>query len=208
MGYRLRGKVTYGLEGSIFIAGAAVQWIRDQLRLVADAAETEAIAARTPDSRGVYVVPAFTGLGAPYWDAGARGAIVGLNRDSGIDEIVTATLQSVCYQTRDLMKAMSDDGASPTVLRVDGGMVVNDWVVQHLADIVRIPVDRPSITETTALGAAYLAGLQTGIFESLAALETRWRLERRFESKMAENQSENLYKGWLEAVSRVRTPSR
>jgi len=205
VGYRLGGKVTYGLEGSIFIAGAAVQWIRDQMKFIADASETEAIAEATPDSRGVYLVPAFTGLGAPYWDADARGAIVGLNRDSGIHEIVTATLQSVCYQTRDLMRAMRDDGANPTVLRVDGGMVVNNWVVQHLADIVRIPVDRPSITETTALGAAYLAGLQVGIFESLATLKTRWRLERRFEPNMAENQSENLYNGWLDAVARVRS---
>ena len=205
VGYRLGGEVTYGLEGSIFIAGAAVQWIRDQLGFVKDAAETQAIAERTPDARGVYLVPAFTGLGAPYWDANARGAIVGLSRDSGIDEIVTATLQSVCYQTRDLMRAMRDDGANPTVLRVDGGMVVNNWVVQHLSDVVRIPVDRPSITETTALGAAYLAGLQTGVFDSLETLESRWRLERRFEAEMPESQSEKLYNGWLEAVQRVRT---
>lgn len=205
VGYRLNGEVTYGLEGSIFIAGAAVQWIRDQLRFVQHAAETEAIAEATPDSRGVYLVPAFTGLGAPYWDANARGAIVGLSRDSGIDEIVTATLQSVCYQTRDLMKAMRDDGANPTVLRVDGGMVVNNWVVQHLADILRIPVDRPSITETTALGAAYLAGLQMGVFGSLDGLEARWRLERRFEPRMDETASERLYTGWLQAVERVRT---
>ena len=205
VGYRLNGEVTYGLEGSIFIAGAAVQWIRDQLRFVRDAAETQAIAEAAPDSRGVYLVPAFTGLGAPYWDANAKGAIVGLSRDSGIAEIVTATLQSVCYQTRDLMKAMSDDGANPTVIRVDGGMVVNDWVVQQLADILRIPVDRPSITETTALGAAYLAGLQTGVFDSLQTLSKRWQLERRFETLMPESNSEALYQGWLEAVRRVRT---
>jgi len=203
--YRLNGDVTYGLEGSIFIAGAAVQWIRDQLRFIASAAETENIAAANPDARGVYLVPAFTGLGAPYWDANARGAIVGLNRDSGINEIVTATLQSVCYQTRDLMKAMTEDGARPTVLRVDGGMVVNNWVAQHLADIVRIPVDRPAITETTALGAAYLAGLYAGVFDSVEALSKRWRLERKFEPEMAETTSENLYAGWLDAVARVRT---
>lgn len=205
VGYRLGGDVTYGLEGSIFIAGAAVQWIRDQLRVVANASETEAIAERYPDARGVYMVPAFTGLGAPYWDANARGAIIGLGRDTGVNEIVTATLQSVCYQTRDLMQAMSDDGANPTVLRVDGGMVVNNWVVQHLADIVRIPVDRPSITETTALGAAYLAGLQTGVFDSPESLASRWKLERRFETRMAETESEKRYQGWLEAVSRVRS---
>lgn len=205
VGYRLNGEVTYGLEGSIFIAGAAVQWIRDELGFIESAAETEAIAAANPDTNGVYVVPSFTGLGAPYWDADARGAIVGLNRDSGIAEIVTATLRSVCYQTRDLLEAMADDGARPTVLRVDGGMVVNDWVVGSLADIVRIPVDRPRITETTALGAAYLAGLQTGVFDSLDALATGWRLETRFEPKLNENDSENLYKGWLDAVARVRS---
>ncbi|MEX0942218.1 MAG: glycerol kinase GlpK [Pseudomonadales bacterium] len=203
--YRLHGKVTYGLEGSIFIAGAAVQWIRDQMQFIADAGETEAMAEANPDSGGVYMVPAFTGLGAPYWDANARGAIVGLTRDSDIADIVTATLRSVCYQTRDLMRAMTDDGAAPTVLRVDGGMVVNNWVCQSLADIVRIPVDRPGITETTALGAAYLAGLQVGMFDSLATLSSKWRLERKFEPKMAEKDSKNLYNGWLEAVARVRS---
>jgi glycerol kinase len=207
VGYRLDGKVTYGLEGSIFIAGAAVQWIRDQMKFIEDAAETEAIAEANPDTGGVYVVPAFTGLGAPYWDATARGAIVGLSRDSNIADIVTATLQSVCYQTRDLMRAMTDDGVEPTLLRVDGGMVVNNWVSQCLADIVRVAVDRPGITETTALGAAYLAGLQAGVFDSLDTLSSRWRLERKFEPKMAEKDSENLYNGWLEAVARVRNQS-
>lgn len=204
VGYRLDGKVTYGLEGSIFIAGAAVQWIRDQMKFIQNASETEAIAEANPDAGGVYVVPAFTGLGAPYWDANARGAIIGLSRDSDIADIVTATLQSVCYQTRDLMRAMTDDGVEPTLLRVDGGMVVNNWVSQCLADIVRVPVDRPGITETTALGAAYLAGLQAGVFDSLDTLSSRWRLERKFEPKMAEKDSENLYNGWLEAVARIR----
>jgi glycerol kinase len=205
VGYRLKGEVTYGLEGSIFVAGAAVQWIRDQMKFVADAGETEAMAEATPDTNGVYLVPAFTGLGAPYWDANARGAIIGLNRDSSIDHIVTATLQSVCYQTRDLMTAMADDGAEPTVLRVDGGMVVNNWVSQNLADIVRIPVDRPGVTETTALGVAYLAGLQTGIFGSLDEISAHWRLEKKFEPMMPAERSDKLYNGWLEAVSRVRT---
>ncbi len=205
VGYRLGGDVTYGLEGSIFVAGAAVQWIRDRMKFVTHASETEAIARRCGDTNGVYVVPSFTGLGAPYWDSGARGAIIGLNLDSGVDEIVTATLQSVCYQTRDLMRAMADDGADPSVLRVDGGMVVNDWVCQNLADIVRLPVDRPRITETTALGAAYLAGLQVGVFDSLDALSRQWQLERKFDPALPEAESERLYQGWLAAVDRVRS---
>ncbi len=203
--YRLNGQVTYGLEGSIFVAGAAVQWIRDQMRFVADASETERIARANPDAGGVYLVPAFTGLGAPYWDADAKGAIIGLRRDSNIDHIVTATLQSVCFQTRDLLEAMAQDGANPKLIRVDGGMATNDWVVQALADIVRMPVDRPGITETTALGAAYLAGLQVGIYESLASLSARWQLERRFEPEMSEDSSQKLYEGWLDAVARVRS---
>ena len=205
VGYRLDGKVTYGLEGSIFVAGAAIQWVRDRLQFIQSASETQAIAERCGDTNGVYVVPSFTGLGAPYWDSGARGAIIGLNLDSGVDEIVTATLQSVCYQTRDLMRAMAEDGADPSVLRVDGGMVVNDWVCQSLADTVRLPVDRPSIVETTALGAAYLAGLQTGVFDSLEQLSSRWRLEHHFDPQMAEAESERLYRGWLSAVDRVRS---
>ena len=203
--YRLNGQVTYGLEGSIFIAGAAVQWLRDGLGLIKHAAETEAIATAHPDARGVYLVPAFTGLGAPYWDASARGAILGLTRDTGIADIVTATLQSVCYQTRDLMDAMAGDGVKPTALRVDGGMVANDWIAQSLADLVRIPVVRPRVTETTALGAAYLAGLQAGVFASTSVLATQWRQEQEFVPQMPEAQSIALYEGWQAAVARVRS---
>ena len=203
--YRLNGRVTYGLEGSIFIAGAAVQWLRDGLGLIKHAAETEAIATAHPDARGVYLVPAFTGLGAPYWDANARGAILGLTRDTGIADIVTATLQSVCYQTRDLMDAMAGDGVKPTALRVDGGMVANDWIAQSLADLVRIPVVRPRVTETTALGAAYLAGLQAGVFASTSVLATQWRQEQEFVPQMPEAQSIALYDGWQAAVARVRS---
>ncbi len=203
--YRLNGQVTYGLEGSIFIAGAAVQWLRDGLGLIKHAAETEAIATAHPDARGVYLVPAFTGLGAPYWDANARGAILGLTRDTGIADIVTATLQSVCYQTRDLMDAMAGDGVKPTALRVDGGMVANDWIAQSLADLVRIPVVRPRVTETTALGAAYLAGLQAGVFASTSVLATQWRQEQEFVPQMPEAQSIALYEGWQAAVARVRS---
>ena len=203
--YRLNGRVTYGLEGSIFIAGAAVQWLRDGLGLIKHAAETEAIATAHPAARGVYLVPAFTGLGAPYWDANARGAILGLTRDTGIADIVTATLQSVCYQTRDLMDAMAGDGVKPTALRVDGGMVANDWIAQSLADLVRIPVVRPRVTETTALGAAYLAGLQAGVFASTSVLATQWRQEQEFLPQMPEAQSIALYDGWQAAVARVRS---
>lgn len=203
--YRLGGKVTYGLEGSIFIAGAAVQWLRDELRLVSDAAETEAIAESHEMTHHVYLVPAFTGLGAPYWDPNARGAILGLTRDSGIGDIVTATLQSVCYQTRDLLSAMHDDGAEPTVLRVDGGMVANNWVTQRLSDILQLPVDRPEVIETTALGVAYLAGLQAGIFQTEAELANHWKLERRFEPEFDADKADSWYEGWLEAVKRVRS---
>ncbi len=202
--YRLNGQVTYGLEGSIFIAGAAVQWLRDGLKLVAKASDTEAIAAGHPTSHGVYLVPAFTGLGAPYWDPNARGAIFGLTRDTGIGDIVTATLQSVCFQTHDLLSAMQHDGAIPTILRVDGGMVENNWVTQHLSDILQLPVDRPEVIETTALGVAYLAGLKAGVFADTAEVAGRWHLERRFEPQMPAEQAHGLYHGWLDAVARVR----
>ncbi|MBT4160995.1 MAG: glycerol kinase GlpK, partial [Gammaproteobacteria bacterium] len=182
--YRLNGEVTYGLEGSIFIAGAAVQWLRDGLKLVANAAETEAIASGHPTAHGVYLVPAFTGLGAPYWDPNARGAIFGLTRDTGIADIVTATLQSVCFQTQDLLSAMQHDGAVPTILRIDGGMVGNNWVTQHLADVLQLPVDRPQVIETTALGVAYLAGLKAGLFADVVELGSHWRLDTRFEPEM------------------------
>ena len=205
VGYRLNGKVTYGLEGSIFIAGAAVQWLRDGIKLIKDAAETEAIADANPNAHGVYLVPAFTGLGAPYWDANARGALLGLTRDTGIEDIVTATLQSVCFQTRDLLDAMANDGVDPGLIRVDGGMVANDWVTQNLSDILQVAVDRPRVTETTALGAAYLAGLQVGVFKSLAEISKHWQRERRFEPKMDQEVSQSLYSGWLEAVGRIRT---
>ena len=187
------------------MAGATVQWLRDKIKLIKDAAETENIASANPDAHGVYLVPAFTGLGAPYWDANARGAILGLTRDSGVEDIVTATLQSVCFQTRDLLTAMANDGIEPDLIRVDGGMVANDWLTQCLSDISRVTVDRPQVIETTALGAAYLAGLQVGLFESLDELSRQWQRERRFEPQMDEELSSQLYSGWLEAVKRVRS---
>ncbi|UAW97312.1 glycerol kinase GlpK [Halopseudomonas nanhaiensis] len=203
--YRLDGKATYALEGSIFVAGAAIQWLRDGLKLIQHAGETEALAEQTGEQCGVYLVPAFTGLGAPYWDPKARGAIFGLTRDTGIGEIVTAGLQSVCFQTRDLLDAMTSDGGNSTAaLRVDGGMVVNNWVVQSLANILGVQVDRPRITETTALGVAYLAGLQIGLFDSLEAITQRWERERTFDPVMPEAKREALYQGWVDAVRRVR----
>ncbi|MCL6416278.1 glycerol kinase GlpK [Aestuariirhabdus sp. Z084] len=203
VGYRLNGKVSYAVEGSIFVAGAAVQWLRDGIRLIPHASVTEALAKEARDS-SVYLVPAFTGLGAPYWDPNARGAIMGLTRDSGIPEIVAAGLQSVCYQTRDLMLAMQADGAQkPETLRVDGGMVVNNWLVQFLADMLDARVERPEVTETTALGVAYLAGLQLGIYDSLESISKLWYGDRSFEVNMDAERRESLYKGWLDAVARV-----
>jgi glycerol kinase len=202
--YRFGGKTTYALEGSIFVAGAAVQWLRDAVHLVASAGDTEKLARSIEDTEGVYLVPAFTGLGAPYWDPQARGAILGLTRNSGIAHIVRAALESVCYQTRDLMLAMAQDAVPPTELRVDGGMVVNDFVTQSLADILKLAVVRPATVETTALGAAFAAGLQAGVYDSLDAISRLWEAERRFEPRLDGGRADALYKGWLEAVARVR----
>jgi glycerol kinase len=197
--------VTYALEGSIFVAGAAVQWLRDGIGLIQSAAETEALAGGLPDNRGVYLVPAFTGLGAPHWDARARGGLFGITRDTGVAEIARATLESVCYQTRDLLQAVADDGATDlAALRVDGGMVANDWIMQFLADIVDLRVDRPVVTETTALGAAYLAGVQVGVFDSLDDVTANWQKERSFTPSMDAGERERLVAGWSKAVSRIK----
>ncbi len=205
VGYRLKGETTYALEGSIFNAGTAVQWLRDGLGVIKSAAEVEAIASRTPDTQGVYMVPAFTGLGAPYWDAQARGALHGITRDTSHEHIVTAALQSVAYQTRDLMEAMGKDGRLPEFLRVDGGMAVNNWLLQFLADILACPVIRSNNNETTALGAAYLAGLQSGAYQSLDGIAQNWAIDREFTPAMAGAQRDELYGGWLRAVDRVRS---
>lgn len=202
--YRLKNKVTYGLEGSIFVAGAAIQWLRDGLGIINSAADSEGLAEACGDPNGVYVVPAFTGLGAPYWDPDARGAILGLTRDTGPGEIVTATLQSVCYQTKDLLMAMERDGSVLTQLRVDGGMVANNWMSEFLADILNIPVDRPVITETTALGVCFLAGLQVGIFESIESLQSLWLRDRTFLPQLDAERRARMYRGWQDAVRRVR----
>lgn len=203
--YRLNGETTYALEGSIFIAGAAVQWLRDSVRLIKDASETESLASSIDTSDGVYMVPAFTGLGAPYWDPDARGALVGLTRNSGIAQIVRATLDSVCYQTRDLFSAMSDDAVMPQELRVDGGMIVNNFVLQRLADLVQVPVVRPQVVETTALGAAYLAGLKAGVYGSLDEIGQLWQAERRAKPERDSAYANSRYAGWQRAVERVRS---
>ena len=195
----------YALEGSIFVAGAAVQWLRDEMGLIESAAESEAVARSVDGSDGVYVVPAFVGLGAPYWDQYARGAIVGLTRGSGRAQIVRATLESIAYQTRDVVTAMSaDSGLSLEALRVDGGAVANDFLMQFQADILGVPVERPAVTETTALGAAYLAGLAVGFWNSQDEIARQWRLERRFEPAMSADERESLYAGWGAAVERAR----
>lgn len=204
VGYRLDGQVTYALEGSIFMAGATIQWLRDGLKLINNAAESEALAQRARENNGVYMVPAFTGLGAPYWDPDARGAILGLTRDTGISEIVAAGLQSVCYQTKDLQKAMESDGARPTTLRVDGGMANNDWVMGFLADILGAEVQRPTVTESTAQGAAFLAGLQAGIYQSLDDVRQCWKQDEVFTPRLTKAQRDEAYAGWQESVDRIR----
>jgi glycerol kinase len=199
----------YAIEGSIFIAGAVVQWLRDELGVVASAPDSEAMARRARPADGLYFVPAFTGLGAPYWQPDARGAIVGLTRDVGRDEIVRAALDAVCYQTRDLLDAMRRDMAAAGLhklrtLKVDGGMVANDWFCQRLADLTGLPVERPRVTETTALGVAYLAGLGAGLFKNTQDIAARWALDRRFKPTMPHGERDRLYRGWLQAVARVR----
>ena len=203
--YRLNGETTYAIEGSIFMAGATIQWIRDGLKLISNASETESIAENMPLDHGVFLVPAFTGLGAPYWDPNARGAILGLTRDSGINEIVTAALQSVCYQTKDLQKAMERDGLRPSLIRVDGGMVVNNWLLSFLSNILGATVDRPEIIETTALGVAYLAGLKAGIYSSTQELANMWHCDQRFIPDIDNKQRNSLYGQWLDAVKKVQS---
>lgn len=203
--FRLNGETSYAVEGSIFMAGATMQWIRDGLQLIQQASESEALAEKTSEDLSVYLVPAFTGLGAPYWDPEARGALYGLTRDSGVKEVVTAALLSVCYQSKDLLIAIQADGGTVTSLRVDGGMADNDYVMQKLSDLLNAEVLRPELTETTALGAAYVAGLQAGIFESLDEISAKWQLDQRFESGKDDAWREKQYNGWLDAVSRTRT---
>ncbi|MFT5659354.1 MAG: glycerol kinase, partial [Gammaproteobacteria bacterium] len=203
--YRLNGVTTYALEGSIFVAGAAIQWLRDGIRVIDSAAQSEAMASSLTSNAGVYLVPAFTGLGAPHWDPDARAAIFGLTRDTGPAELARAALESVCYQTFDLLDAMHGDGQAPISLRVDGGMVQNNWLCGFLADILGITVERPIETETTALGVAFLAGLQVGVFDSIDSIAQKWQSESRFEATMEDPKRNQLLTGWQAAVARVKT---
>jgi glycerol kinase len=203
--YRINGRTTYALEGSIFIAGAAVQWLRDGLGILQRADQSGSFAAQADPQQQVYLVPAFTGLGAPWWQPDARGALYGLTRNTGPNEIARAALESVCFQTRDLLDAMRQDwsAAADTVLRVDGGMVASDWTMQRLADILNSPVDRPVILETTALGAAWLAGCGAGVWPDSDGFAGSWRADHRFEPSMGDDERERALGGWRLAVQRT-----
>ncbi len=206
--YQLDGKTTYALEGSIFIAGAVVQWLRDGLGIIETAADTQPLAEKADPSVELYLVPAFTGLGAPYWDAEARGAVFGLTRNSGPAEFARAALESVGFQTRDLLDAMTADWEGATggaALRVDGGMSASDWAMQFLSDIIGAPVDRPKVLETTALGAAWLAGMRAGVYPTQAEFAATWALEKTFTPKMAQTDRDRRYSGWQNAIGRTRS---
>lgn len=199
--YGLDGKVNYALEGSIFVSGSAIQWLRDGLRMINSAPQSEDYAKRVDSTEGVYVVPAFVGLGTPYWDSEARGAIFGLTRGTEKEHFIRATLESLCYQTRDVIEAMAQDsGIEVNGLRVDGGAVKNNFLMQFQADLVNVSVERPEISETTALGAAYLAGIATGFWKNKDEVSNNWKLEKSFEPKMDEKEANKLYKGWQKAV--------
>jgi glycerol kinase len=203
--YRLGGETTYALEGSIFVAGAAIKWLRDGLGAIADAAETDSMATRVPDSHGVYMVPGFVGLGAPYWDPDARGAISGLTLDATGAHLARAALEAVGYQTLDLVEAMAGDGVRLSGMRIDGGMAANGWLCQFLADVLQLPVERPEYLETTALGAAFLAGLATGVWGSLEDLGNIWKQRDCFRPAMEQSRREQLVAGWHRAVAKALT---
>jgi len=201
--YRINGKTTYALEGSIFIAGAGVQWLRDKIKLIKKASDTEKIIKSLKSNKGIYLVPAFTGLGAPYWAVNARGVLSGLTRDTGPKEIVRATVESVAYQTHDLFEAMNNDGLKPRIIKVDGGMVKNNWFSQFLSDVLNIKVLRPKVDETTALGAAFMAGLQIGVYKSLKDISKNWKADRIFNPKMKIQHRKNLIKGWKSVIKKT-----
>ncbi|MGH6851691.1 MAG: FGGY family carbohydrate kinase, partial [Methylocella sp.] len=206
--YRTGGRPIYAVEGSIFCAGAALKWLRDRLDLIEDVSRTGAMAAEIGGNHGVYLVPAFTGLGAPYWDPDARGLICGLTLDSGPAHLVRAALESAAYQTLELMAAITGGGGPPRALRVDGGMAANDWFCQFLADIIAAPVERPLMLEATAQGAAFLAGLTIGLFPDFAAISAAWACGARFEPRMGATERERSLAGWRDAVQRALLPSR
>lgn len=203
--YRLNGSTSYAIEGSIFMAGATIQWLRDKLGLIKNAAESELLARKTSDDLSVYLVPAFTGLGAPYWDPNARASLYGMTRDTEIKELITAGLMSTVYQTKDLVDAIVSDGASLSALRVDGGLTTNNYFLEKLSDVLNRDVHRPFITETTALGAAYVAGLQTGIFPSLEEIHKKWQLEKKFRPSKDKTWRDKQYAGWKLAVKKTKS---
>ena len=201
--YRIRGKTTYAMEGSIFIAGAGVQWLRDRMKFFKKASETEKIVRSLKDNNDVYLVPAFTGLGAPYWNANARGVLSGLTRDTGPEQIIRSIIESVAYQTHDLFEAMKHDGLRPRLVKVDGGMVMNNWFSQFLSDVINVGVLRPKVQETTALGAAFMAGLQIGVYKSLRDISKNWALDKKFSPQMKNSIRSNLLRGWSKAIKRA-----
>ncbi len=201
--YRLNGKTTYALEGSIFTAGAGVQWLRDKIKIITNAMETEKIVKKLKNNKGVYLVPAFTGLGAPYWNPNARGVICGITRDTSKNEIIRATLEAVAYQSYDLFNAMKNDGLKPNLVKVDGGMVKNNWFSQFLSDVTFTKVIRPKVQETTALGAAFMAGLKIGVYKSLAEISKNWKIDKKFIPKISKSNRTNLLKGWEQAIRKT-----
>ena len=201
--YRLNGKTTYALEGSIFIAGAGVQWLRDKIKFISNSAETEKIAQSMKSNNGIYLVPAFTGLGAPYWNPNSRGVICGLTRDTSQKEIVRATLESVAYQSNDLFNAMKNDGVKPNLIKVDGGMVKNNWFSQFLSDVIDTKVIRPKVQETTALGAAFMAGLRIGVYNSLKDISKNWKIDKKFVPKIGKSKRTKLLKEWEQAIRKT-----
>ena len=203
IGYRINGKTTYAMEGSIFIAGAGVQWLRDRMKFFNKASETERIIKSLKSNNGIYLVPAFTGLGAPHWNANSRGVLSGITRDTSPKEIIRAIIEAVAYQTHDLFEAMKHDGLRPKIVRVDGGMVMNNWFSQFLSDIVNVKVLRPKVQETTALGAAFMAGLKIGVYKSLKDISKKWHLDRKFSPKMKNKTRNVLIKGWDKAIKRA-----
>ena len=201
--YRLNGKPTYALEGSIYIAGAGVQWLRDKIKLIKEASETEKIVKSLKGNSGVYLVPAFTGLAAPYWNSEARGVLCGLTRNTGFKEIVRAVIESTAYQSYDLFSAMKNDGLKPKLIKVDGGMVKNNWFSQFLSNVINIEVDRSRVSETTALGAAFMAGLKIGVFKSLNDISKKWKVDKRFYPKIKSTERTKLLNGWSQAIRKT-----
>ena len=201
--YRLNNKNTFALEGSIFVAGAGVQWLRDKIGLINNANETEKIVKSKENNDGVYIVPAFTGLGAPYWSSSSRGLITGLTRNSDWKDLVRAIIESVAYQSYDLFKVMKKDGIKPKIVKVDGGMVTNNWFSQFLSNIIDTKVIRPKVKETTALGVAFMAGLKIGVYKSLSDISNYWKIDKKFNPKISKSNRTKLLKGWQQAIRKT-----